>query len=286
MGPGVRGKVVVGGATTEGWILLDTAATETRVRTATKGDAERSGIAARFLLGDAFVADVAAGSSNALWDFDAPSGKGTQVATLETDVFIHWAVRFDTRDNRAYFSDDGAACHAHALRRAGLHRMDTAGYYQREGPFASVGKWAAPTVPTVAIEILGTRVRAQLDTGFEGPELEVQINRPLFSALAGRLGNTTGQTLVGGLPHDTYVPDDGGVDFIDSDSGRSFARVDHPKFLVKPGDAAIAGWDVPAALLSAAVIFRAFDVVELRADQKAVWGSPRIGAPPAPPGTP
>jgi hypothetical protein len=44
--------------------------------------------------------------------------------------------------------------------------------------------------------------------------------------------------------------------------------------LLKPGQESIAAWDVPAALVSAAVFFEAFAVVELRADQAAVWAVP------------
>ncbi len=273
-GPGVRGKVVAGGVTSEGWILLDTAATVTRVRTKANGDAEVTE-PAHFALGTSWSADVQAGASNALWGFDAPDGTGTQVATLETDVFVSWAVRIATSEKQVYLSDDGAACSADLLRAGGFHRMDTTGYYQRGGTFASVGSFAAPTVPTVEVEILGTRVRAQIDTGFDVSDTYVQINAKLLKVLASKLGKVTGQIPLGGPPQDTYVPAGGAVDFIDSDTNKSFARVSKPKFLVKTGTESIAAWDVPAALISAPAFFGALDTVELRADQKAVWAVAR-----------
>jgi hypothetical protein len=272
--PGVRGKVVVSGVTHEGWILLDTAATASRVRSATKEDATPARLPARFSVGS-WTADVTVDNSVELWGFAAPDGEGTQVATLETDVFVSLALRIDTRDGQVYFSDDGSACPADALRASGFHRMDTTGYYQRGGEFASVGEWEAPLVPTVEIELLGTRVRAQIDTGYAGSELEVQVNQALLQLLLPRLGQKTAETPIDGVPYDTYTPEDSAVEFIDSDTSAPCARVGPVNVLLKPGEDAIAGWDVPAALVSAAAFFKAFAAVELRADQAALWAVPR-----------
>jgi hypothetical protein len=208
--------------------------------------------------------------SNDLWTFGAPPGGG-QVATLETDVMKSWAVRVSLADRKIYLSDDQHACTPDILRSQHLHRMDTTGFYQRAGSFASVGDFLAPTVPTVKVSFLGETFEAQLDTGYQGTERQLQINQALFARLRDKLGRSTTR-VVGDAGMDSYQTQ-GKFHLVDSDANppSEMGLPEDAVVLVKTGSQSIAAWKIPAAQMSARLFFDIVDEVEFRADQQAMW---------------
>jgi hypothetical protein len=266
---GVASSVVSGVRTANGWALLDTGATGTLVRTAKRGAPERP-VASVINIATGFSFDSTFTSANTLWDFRAPTGG--QVATIGTDLMKLWAVRLSTTDSKVYFSDDQHACSAKELAAAGYHRLDTEGYYQRKGAFVSIGKYAAPTVPTVEVSVLGHRVRAQLDTGYEGPERQLQVNKVFFQELnkSAKLGRKEVRT-VGKFRSEAYVRPEGDFALVDSDTHELFGRRPAMVIVVKEGEGGIASWSVPAVQMSSVLFFEIADAAELRADQHAMW---------------
>ncbi|MCX4240844.1 hypothetical protein [Paraliomyxa miuraensis] len=265
--PGVRGRFSAGESLHEGWMLLDTGNTLTKIRGNAEGTVDvgfelAPGLERRLLAGyDPFVG------------IRAPAGG--QAALIGTDLLGGLAVRLDFDEGQVLFATDELACSDEELRRMGYHRFDTDGYYQRDANWASVGKYLAPNVPTIEVEILGKTVRMQIDTGYSGAALHVQLNKPLFELIRDELGPSIGKIEVGRASLESYELPAGSLKFHDADSRDAIAMLGAATALVKEGDESIAAWDVPAAMLSVAALSSAFSSVELRADLEDVWVMPR-----------
>ena len=272
---GARGAIDFNGTASRGWILVDTGASESLIRTATKnspGSAQSS--IAKISFPGAWSPELWLTTSNNLWDVQAP--QGGQIATLGTDFMKLWTVRISTSDNKILFSDAEHSCSPDRLRSQGFFKMDTSGFYQREGQQVQVSlRYSAPNIPTVMIKLLGEVVVAQIDTGYQGPEHRVQINEALFKILKGKLGAKTGTikmtSLAGGSEMDVYKPN-GSLVFFDSDTKMMVAQKSSSfSVLVKRDGQSIAEWSIPAAMISSSLLFALFSEIELRADLRSIW---------------
>lgn len=273
--PGLRASVEIEGTRQTGWMLLDTATTLTKVRADAAPDLSVAlSHSAIFHFGDNMTATLPVGL-DAFPGIRAPAGG--QLALVGTDLLGSYAVRFDFVRDRVGFTDFTQACAPSELSKENLQRLDTAGYFQQADaatPWAPVSaKWLAPDVPTIVVDVLGVRARAQLDTGYSGSESHFQVNAALHAQLVPRLGAVEVVSL-GGAELKSYELPAGALQAIGPD-GTSISSLGPSRLVLKTGDQSIAAWEVPAALLSARTVRELFDLVELRADDAAVWVAPR-----------
>jgi hypothetical protein len=187
-----------------------------------------------------------------------------------------WAVRFT--DRSIFFSTDSAACSRGELQSLGFRFMSSEGYYQRVGQSADV-RAAVPqdlVIPTVAAVILGDTVPVQFDTGYQTPDLQVQINDALFAKLQGRLGPKVDSVPINGTWRAVYQPQGASIGFVDTDSSQVFASVNNIRIVHKPStDGGISNWGIPAAMISGRVFVAGFAETEFRTDHRGVWGRAR-----------
>ena len=282
-GTGARGTIATPLTTLAGWAMFDTGGSYTRVR----APDELTGADAQ----DEIAVDLTFGSwhtraqarySPALRAFFGPkpdgsgSVKGNQMATIGSALMSHWAVRFTP--GAVFVSSDAAACSAQDLRGAGFHPMDSSGFYQRAGVPANVKSSLDLdlVIPTVNATILGTQVPVQIDTGYQTPDLQVQVNEALYRVLETQLGPQSGTAAINGSDVATFKPSGATIAFIDSDTGKPFGSVSNLTLVRKPANGGgIASWGIPAGMISGKVFAQAFDTCELRADQAKVWVVPR-----------
>jgi hypothetical protein len=277
---GVRGTISGNGHSLTGWTLVDTGGSYLRVRSPRDdGSPDASQKDAFTLSFGPWKATSHGAFSSALFGFYGPSDdgrstvKGTQIGTIGSALLSQWAVRIAPTE--VLFSDDGSACSVARLQAEGFHRMDSTGYFQRSGAQADV-KPAVPldlVIPTVPARILGHEVVVQIDTGYEAPadDLQIEVNHAFAQQL--KLPAKPGKTLViNGVDVPWYRVPGWTIEFIDADSKQSFASVRDISIVVKDRQGGgIASWGVPAALISSRVFARAFAETELRADLKSVW---------------
>ncbi|MDB4960581.1 MAG: hypothetical protein JWP01_580 [Myxococcales bacterium] len=119
--PGAIGSIAMDGNSSSGWLVWDTGATYSLMRTTTRESPAGSPASAAVTMGD-WTGTVVAAPSGKLWSMKAPS-EG-QVATVGTDLLKTLAVRISTGSRTLYVSDDEHACSADQLRSEGFRRLD------------------------------------------------------------------------------------------------------------------------------------------------------------------